>query len=130
MNKAKLELLKEWIYTAEVDLKTSKQLLRSENEILTESICFHCQQCAEKYLKVFLIFHDYNPPKVHDLERLVELCANFDNEFRDLDTGNLTDYGVSVRYADFFVPSLLDAQESLEIAEKVKEFVNTKIGII
>jgi HEPN domain-containing protein len=28
---------------------------------------FHCQQCAEKVLKAYLVAHEIDPPKIHDL---------------------------------------------------------------
>lgn len=127
MNEAKLELLREWIHIAEVDYKTIKQLFKSEDEILTESICFHCQQCVEKYLKAYLIYKDYNPPKVHDIEHLVELCSNFHGDFKSLEIGNLSDYGVFVRYDDFYVPTVNETKKNLDIVENIRNFVRLKI---
>ena len=41
---------------------------------LTDIVCFHCQQCAEKHLKAFLFFNDVHFPKTHDLRLLLELA--------------------------------------------------------
>ncbi len=43
-----------WIRRAENDLKTGKDELATE-EPATDTVCFHMQQCCEKYLKAFLM---------------------------------------------------------------------------
>lgn len=50
------ERVKEWIIKAESDLKIGKDEFVTE-EPATDGICFHMQQCMEKYLKAYLIFH-------------------------------------------------------------------------
>jgi HEPN domain-containing protein len=55
--KKKIELVKMWMRKADNDLKTAKDELNTE-EPATDTICFHAQQCAEKYLKAFLIYHE------------------------------------------------------------------------
>jgi len=63
---------------------------------------------------------------------LLEMCIEKDKEFKNLDTeklGNLTFYAVDVRYPEtLYTPSLEEAQETLELAEKVKSFVLKKLG--
>jgi HEPN domain-containing protein len=48
------ELIKNWIAKAESDLKTAEDELSTEKPA-TDTICFHAQQCVEKYLKAYLI---------------------------------------------------------------------------
>jgi len=33
-----------------------------------DNVCFHCQQCAEKYLKALLIKYGGEPEKTHKME--------------------------------------------------------------
>ena len=40
----------QWLIKADNDLKTAEFGLTA-NEPITDTICFHCQQAAEKYLK-------------------------------------------------------------------------------
>ncbi len=51
------ELIKEWIHKAEHDLGMAELALENKPEY-TDSICFHCQQAVEKYLKAYLVFLD------------------------------------------------------------------------
>ncbi|WXG41970.1 MAG: HEPN domain-containing protein [Candidatus Freyarchaeum deiterrae] len=55
--KEKIDLVKFWIKKAENDLITAENLLNILPEPPLDIICFHAQQCAEKYLKAFLIYH-------------------------------------------------------------------------
>ena len=45
-----------WIRRAESDLKIGIDELATDKPV-TDAICFHMQQCCEKYLKAFLIFN-------------------------------------------------------------------------
>jgi len=42
------EIIKNWIRKAENDLKVAKDEMQAENPA-TDMICFHAQQCYEKY---------------------------------------------------------------------------------
>ena len=46
--------------------------------------CFHAQQCAEKYLKGYLVAHGVTFRFGHDLGYLIGLCAGIDPAFADL----------------------------------------------
>jgi hypothetical protein len=47
-----------------------------------------------------------------------------------LDTQDLTDYAVDIRYGeDFLIPSINDTKEAYKKAVEVKNFVFKKIGI-
>jgi HEPN domain-containing protein len=39
-------------------------------------IGFHCQQAVEKCLKAFLVLHDIEPPRSHDLLFLKTICQS------------------------------------------------------
>ena len=123
------DLVNKWIKKAEKDLLTAERELSFEDPI-TEAVCFHCQQAAEKYLKAFLVYHQIYFTKTHRIMDLLELCATVDSSFtRELkDADNLTDYAVEIRYPDAWLePGMEDAEEAFEIAKKVKEFVLNKI---
>ena len=65
--------------------------------------------------------------KTHDIAHLIELCKRHDSIFENLyslSAHKLTRYAVIVRYPDeFYIPSLQEAEESVQIAEDVKKFV-------
>jgi len=122
--------VREWIFLAEGDLKTAEDELAMP-EPFTNTICFHSQQCAEKYLKAYLTFLGKPFKKTHDIAELIELCRENDKEFDNLynlKATKLTRYAVITRYPDeFYTPSIEEAKESVEIARKVKSFVIKKL---
>ena len=59
---------------AEGDYRVVSVLLRSRKAWRYEVICFHAQQCVEKYLKAHLVEAGVAFPKTHDLETLLRLA--------------------------------------------------------
>lgn len=123
MKDDKLEVVRTWFKKAENDM------LNAENTINPpcDTICFHAQQCAEKYLKGFLAFYKIDFPKTHSVEYLVELCKQvipeIETELENVEV--LSSYGVEVRYPDevyYDIPKE-DAQEAIELAKKAKAVV-------
>lgn len=45
----------EWARKAEGDLRAAAYLLEPRPAQPTDAVCFHAQQCAEKYLKALLV---------------------------------------------------------------------------
>jgi HEPN domain-containing protein len=123
--------VKVWLLKAENDLRLAAHELKlDEEEMITEAICFHCQQAAEKFLKAHLISYQIEFNRSHDLEYLVELCAKADKDFMGLEVGNLTDYAVGVRYPDeFYCPSPAEAKDSFRIASAIKKLVLSKLPV-
>ena len=64
----------EWIEKAEEDYNSAKWLQGSPNPV-HNSICFHAQQCIEKYLKAWLQAENIPFSKTHDLEELLNLIV-------------------------------------------------------
>lgn len=126
----KEDTVRSWMLLADGDLKTAKDELETENPI-TNTVCFHAQQCVEKYLKAYLTSIEQPFGKTHDIAELIELCKRYDAEFErlyELNAHRLTRYAVEVRYPDeFYIPSIEEAKNSIEIARKVKEFILEKI---
>jgi HEPN domain-containing protein len=126
----KKEKIEKWILKAENDLKIAKDEILTENPA-TDAICFHAQQCVEKYLKAYLSFIEKPFGKTHDIALLIELCIEDNKEFNflyDMMANKLTRYAVEIRYPnDFYFPSLEEAKEAIEICEKVKQFIINKV---
>ena len=125
------EYLKNWLIKAKNDLKVvENEIVLPPEDMVTDAICFHSQQAVEKYLKANLIFKQIEFDKSHNLEYLLEICIETDNEFSQVEVGNLSFYAVEVRYPDdFYIPTEQEAKECTEIARKVKEFVFEKLNI-
>lgn len=128
--KNNLDIVKEWVRKAEIDLSVATHALKTMEPPPTEAICFHAQQCGEKYLKAFLEHSGISFPYTHYLENLAALCATADKEFENLipEVKILTPYSVETRYpGDFVKIPVEDAEEAVRIAQKVKEFVVEKL---
>ncbi|TAN63256.1 HEPN domain-containing protein [bacterium] len=124
MDEGLKDIIDKWIIKADNDLKSAKQGLECD-EPVTDSICFHCQQSVEKYLKLFLQSRLNKTGRIHNIAVLLQQCIAVDATFENL-TGieHLTDYAVALRYPDvFYIPDLEEAKEAYNQALKVKDFV-------
>lgn len=122
-------LVSQWIEIAERNLLTAKQGLEAKT-LVTDTVCFHCQQAVEKYSKAFLVKHQIEFPKTHSIMLLLNLCSNVDKSFKDelSEADSLTDYAVEIRYPDdWYEPTLEETKRAYEIALKVKDFVFKKV---
>ena len=105
MTKEQNDYLATWLFRANEDIAVIENLYNSDTETFASTICFHAQQAVEKFLKAFLVYHNIDFPKTHDLEFLLIECQKIDQSGFDLDFGSLTDFEVSIRYPDdFFLP--------------------------
>lgn len=122
--------IKQWIFKANEDVLVINKLTESEF-IATSSVCFHCQQAVEKYLKAFLISNGIEIKKTHNIEFLLSECEDIDTDFAGIDPKNLSDFGVEVRYpGDMYIPSEAETVEHIEIVTLVKELVTEKLNKI
>jgi HEPN domain-containing protein len=124
------DYIEKWIIKAVNDLKVAEHELRQPaDEIVTDAICFHCQQGVEKQLKAYLASKNIDFGKTHNLEFLLERCLEIDHDFKEVDVGNLSFYAVEIRYPDeFYIPSIAEAKECFSIASKDKDFLLKKIS--
>ena len=95
-------LTREWLCKAEEDYTVALGLLR-RRRIPADSICFHCQQAAEKFLKAVLQKNAIRFGKTHDLESLARLAGKAAPSLLLLsdDLKLLSDYAVKYRYPGF-----------------------------
>lgn len=63
----------EWIHKAEEDFSVAQKLYRARKDPAYNTICFHCQQCVEKYMKGILQELDIRFGKTHNLNELLNL---------------------------------------------------------
>lgn len=124
------DYIEKWIIKAVNDFKVAEhELKQSGDDMVTDAICFHCQQAVEKLLKAYLISKNIDFGKTHNLEFLLEKCLKLDPDFKNLDVGNLSFYAVEIRYPDeFYMPSVAEAKECYSIASKAKDLLLKKIS--
>jgi len=120
-----------WIKFAEDDYEAAI-LLSSNLKPLLEITCFHCQQCAEKYLKAFIVKNIGEIKKTHNLEELCKICSLIDADFVNIKEFciDLTDYAVETRYPYQFEIDYLDMKKALEDMNAIRNFMRAKILII
>lgn len=119
---------KEWVNYSEKDYIAAQFLMTAVNPPI-EIICYHCQQSVEKLLKAFLIKNDIIPSRTHDLNLLVNECIKIENTISILkkECNRLNDFGVNTRYPNNMDLELEDAKIALKDAEKIKEYILSKI---
>jgi len=125
----KTEFTREWIRKAESDFKTAAHLLKSSPD-LAEGVAFHSQQAAEKYLKAFLVWHQIEFPKTHDIEALLKLAGKVDDKIPEIlgDTVILTPYGVDYRYpGEYPEVGMSDAERAFLLADRVRAEVRSRL---
>jgi len=124
------ELVEQWLAKAEEDFAVAGQLASGE-EPFWASAAFHAQQAAEKYLKAFLVEHQTEFRKTHDLGALLDLVAEIDKAFADSlgDLTALNPYGVEARYpGDYPDVGRQDAEEAVSLAGRVRQAVRRALG--
>ena len=93
-------IVAEWISKAEGDYAMMEREMRARRNPNYDGVCFHAQQCAEKYLKAHLDEAGTPFIKTHDLitlfEQILPLYPQWE-EYR-ADLAFLSDFAVSFRY--------------------------------
>ena len=91
---------RDWVKKAEADSEAALDLARRRQRPLHDEVCFHCQQCAEKYFKARLEEAGVRSPKTHDLLRLLPLLLSLEPLWAALTPAArfLTDFAVDFRY--------------------------------
>lgn len=90
----------EWIEKAEGDWATLTREHRARTNPNYDAVCFHAQQCAEKYLKARFQEAEIAFAKTHDLEKLLDDLLFLEpdwNGFRN-EAIALTAFAVEFRY--------------------------------
>ena len=125
------ELTEEWVFKAENDFTVAHLAMRLEHDEppVVDSVCFHCQQCAEKYLKAFLQEHEVRFEPRHPLIPLLESCLTLDPDFERLhpDLMGLDGYAVAARYPGIVLNDEM-AERALAAAGRIRAFVRIKLG--
>ena len=133
MKDRELDYLRAWIRKGDNDLKNVELILKSQDEDSPyDTVCFHCQQAVEKYLKAFLTAKGVKFPMTHNLADLIAKCAVLNKSFLniEIEAELLTPYSVEVRYPDdFYRPSRKDAEEAYNTAMKIKDFVLKRMNV-
>ena len=90
----------EWVDKAEEDFHVALREGRARKQRSFNAVCFHAQQCAEKYLKARLQEAGTAFPKTHSLPMLLNLACAVEPLWAALhpQAGRLNAYAVAYRY--------------------------------
>ena len=115
-------VVREWVEKAENDLKNAAHTLKMGEDCPTDTVCFHAQQCVEKYLKALLTLRDVDSPRIHDVEELVVLLpGEVEVKLSVEEQRRLTDYATVTRYPGDYEPIVLDeARQAVKMARRVR----------
>ena len=120
----------EWIQRGEADYVTVQRLLPAADPLLHNIICFHAQQCIEKYLKAWLQEADIPIPRTHNLEELLDLIVPMLPDWSDWqpDFRIITKYAVEPRYPGD-LRTTENTQHASHICEAVRQAVRTHLKL-
>lgn len=112
----------EWIQKAEEDYLAVNKL-KPEMKLLSV-ICFHAQQCVEKYMKAILQENNIEFEKIHHLNILLKDCVKFLPNLQEYrkELTMLSTYTVDIRYPGYEV-SKDEAEECIKIMEKIRKII-------
>ena len=120
----------EWVAKAEGDWNAARQLNRVRKDPNYDSVCFHCQQSVEKYLKARLVEAGNNFPKTHDLIKLLGLAVQVEPEWVALHplVATLNPYAIGYRYPGL-TATKADAKAALKDCKEVRRVIRTALGL-
>jgi HEPN domain-containing protein len=76
------KIVREWLQKADEDFHFAGSSLKESNYYA--QICFHFHQAAEKYLKAYIVAHDLEFEKTHNLIKLLSVCSSQNSEILSL----------------------------------------------
>ncbi len=118
----------EWVAKAEGDFALIERECQVTENPNYDGICFHAQQCAEKYLKARLCEVDITFSKIHDLVALLDQALEVEptwESFRE-DLAYLSDFAVAFRYPG----ESADAESAFDAQRRCHRFRNTAREIL
>jgi HEPN domain-containing protein len=118
----------EWIEKAEGDYQTALRERRVRRRPNHDAVCFHAQQCIEKYLKALLTEHEKPFPKIHDLLKLGEMCFRIAPELKNVEAALdlLSRYAIVFRYPGEQATSE-EAKAAVKALEKVRKLIKNSL---
>ena len=122
-----MTVVREWIAKAENDLKNAVHTLKLGEECPTDTVCFHAQQCVEKYLKALLVWKRIPFTKTHNISALVAILPAKFQKIMTVDEQNLlTEYATVTRYPGYYEDiSLAEARDAVRIARRIRTIVRS-----
>lgn len=128
-DKRVVAVVREWVEKAENDLANAAHTLKLGRRCPTDTVCFHVQQCVEKYLKALLTLLEVDSPRTHSVDALRLLIPGrarpmITDDEQDL----LTEYATVTRYPGDYEPiSLAEARRAVRLARRVRMDIRRRL---
>ena len=124
------DLTREWIDKAEADLRTAGRELAAAEAPNYDDVCFHAQQCAEKYLKAILHENGIYFGKTHGLPELLGLALEIDPSLEGMrdQCESLAGFAVNFRYPGRTADKDV-ARMAVSMCREVRERVRLSLGL-
>jgi HEPN domain-containing protein len=125
-----VEIIREWLAKADEDFEFARINLEEAKPFLAQ-ISFHFQQAAEKYLKSYIIAHELEFLKIHDLPLLLKICISKDSSFEQLrdDCEFLTTFYIDTRYPVHwptqFSPN--ETNKAFQATARIRDLIRNKL---
>jgi HEPN domain-containing protein len=123
-------LTQEWVDKAEGDFSSAGRELRARKDQNYDSVCFHAQQCVEKYFKAYLQDTGIAFAKTHDLVVLLDLLLPMEPnwaQFR-LSLRRLSAAAVEIRYPGKSADKL-NAKEMYKLCQEMRSLVRISLEL-
>lgn len=121
---------REWVEKAEQDAAVAEREIRARKVTAFDAVCFHAQQCAEKYLKALHVERGLGYARTHDLAQLLSTLSAGDPALLLLDPAArlLTDFAVKYRYPGAWA-TRIEARAALNHARLVRDEIRVRLGL-
>lgn len=119
----------QWLAFADEDLETAFYIMGYDSGAPYRIIAFHAQQCTEKCLKAYLVYHNIDFPYTHNIRHLLKLCGKHAHWPHTLEHAKeLTPYAITARYpGEDEEVSEAEAKKAIDIAQQVRDRVRTEL---
>jgi HEPN domain-containing protein len=122
-------ITQEWVNKAEGDFATAQRELQVKESPNHDAVCFHSQQCIEKYLKACLQEAAITFGKTHDLTALLNLLITLEPNWNTMrpTLDALTTYAVEFRYPGASANQLL-ANQAFQDYSSIRQIIRQHLA--
>ena len=123
-------ITREWVNKAEGDFATAQREFIVRPDPNYDAVCFHSQQCAEKYLKARLQEASLPFPRIHDLSVLLDRVLSIEPTWEILREAaeSLTSFAVEYRYPGVSANES-EAREAVAACAEVRRAVRSALSL-
>jgi HEPN domain-containing protein len=124
-------VVKQWVEKADHDLLMAEHAMNLGEDCPYDMVCFHAQQCAEKYTKAMLTCLGIDFPKSHDLTELFAAIPDTCNvDISPHVFEELNPYAVETRYPGNWDPiDSVDAEQAIKLAKEIRDKIKPKLDV-